>query len=185
MSGLVFFLEERSAEEMLKGVLPRILPEGIYPQFIVFEGKQDLEKQIIRKLKGWLAPDTLFVVIRDQDGGDCIVIKENLRQKCINAHHEDVLIRIACHELESFYLGDLDAVKKGLGIRKLHSTREVLRYENPDEVDQPSQVLIKITNNRYQKIGGSRAIAPHLAIDGSNSSHSFNILIKGILEIIQ
>ena len=170
---------------MLKGVLPRILPEDIYPQFIVFEGKHDLEKQITRKLKGWQAPDTLFVIIRDQDGGDCIVIKENLRLMCIDAHHEDVLIRIACHELESFYLGDLDAVKKGLGIRKLHSTREELRYENPDEVDQPSQVLIKITNNRYQKIGGSRAIAPYLAIDGSNSSHSFNILIKGILKIIR
>ena len=43
MKHLVFLLEELSAEEMLKGVLPKILPEGIHVKFIVFEGKQDLD----------------------------------------------------------------------------------------------------------------------------------------------
>ncbi|MDO8841394.1 DUF4276 family protein [Methanocalculus sp.] len=184
MRSLVFFLEEASAEEMLKGLLPRILPADISPRFIVFEGKQDLEKQIIRKMKGWNTPDTLFVVMRDQDGGDCIAIKESLVQKCIDARHGDALVRIACHELESFYLGDPDAVKKGLGIRKLHGLRGKSGYENPDLVDQPSRVLMKLTKYQYQKIGGSRAIGPYLAVDGSNSSHSFNVLIRGILELI-
>ena len=41
MNTLVFLLEEPSAKEMLKGILPRLLPEHIQPQFIVFEGKQD------------------------------------------------------------------------------------------------------------------------------------------------
>jgi hypothetical protein len=44
MSHLVFFLEEPSAREMLQGILPNILSDEISTQFVVFEGKQDLEK---------------------------------------------------------------------------------------------------------------------------------------------
>ena len=66
MMTLVFFLEERSAGEMLKAVLPRIIPPTITTKFIVFEGKQDLEKQIERRLKGWQMPDTRFLIICDQ-----------------------------------------------------------------------------------------------------------------------
>ncbi len=46
MKTIVFFLEAPSAREMLVGVLPRILPEGIQVRYIVFQGKQDLEKNL-------------------------------------------------------------------------------------------------------------------------------------------
>ena len=48
MMTLVFFLEEPSAQEMLKGILPKILPENIQPRFVIFDGKQDLERQLVR-----------------------------------------------------------------------------------------------------------------------------------------
>ncbi len=35
MKYLVCFLEEPSAEEMLRGVLPKLLPDGIVPKYIV------------------------------------------------------------------------------------------------------------------------------------------------------
>ena len=44
MSTLLCLLEERSAEAMLKIVLPKVLPEDVQVIFTVFEGKQDLEK---------------------------------------------------------------------------------------------------------------------------------------------
>ncbi|MBU4304454.1 MAG: hypothetical protein KJ893_02340 [Candidatus Omnitrophica bacterium] len=50
MSELVFFLEELSAEAMLKGLLPRLLPPEVLVRYIVFEGKQDLEKQLVYNL---------------------------------------------------------------------------------------------------------------------------------------
>ncbi|MFH1096674.1 MAG: hypothetical protein ABH886_07885 [Candidatus Desantisbacteria bacterium] len=53
MSHLVLFLEEPSAKEMLNGLLPR-LHEGIDYRCIVFEGKQDLERNLVRKIKGYL-----------------------------------------------------------------------------------------------------------------------------------
>ena len=53
MKALVCLLEEPSAKEMLKGVLSRMLPHDIWVKYyIVFEGKQDLEKQMIRRLRG-------------------------------------------------------------------------------------------------------------------------------------
>ena len=52
MKNLVFFLEERSAREMLKGLVPRLLSNRFEVFYIVFEGKQDLEKRFIPRLKG-------------------------------------------------------------------------------------------------------------------------------------
>ena len=49
MNQVVFFLEERSAREMLKNLLPRILPDNVTIRYVVFEGKQDLEKQLEKK----------------------------------------------------------------------------------------------------------------------------------------
>lgn len=38
MTTFVFLLEEPSAEEMLKGVLPKILPVDVQVRYIVFDG---------------------------------------------------------------------------------------------------------------------------------------------------
>lgn len=57
MRVLVFFLEEPSARAMLEGLLPRLLPAGWEVKYVIFEGKQDLEKQLPRKLLGdWHSP---------------------------------------------------------------------------------------------------------------------------------
>ena len=62
MSELVFLLEEASAAEMLKGLLPRLLPVNLTVRYITFEGKSDLEKQLVRRLRGYLVPNAQFVV---------------------------------------------------------------------------------------------------------------------------
>ncbi|WP_200344897.1 hypothetical protein [Halochromatium glycolicum] len=54
MTHLVFFLEEPSAKELLQGILPKVLPEPCTTQFVVFEGKQDLEKRLPIRLRAWL-----------------------------------------------------------------------------------------------------------------------------------
>lgn len=75
MNHLVFLLEEPSAREMLNGLLPRLLPENITFRCIVFEGKQDLENNLIRRIRSYRVPKSRFVVVRDQDSGDCFKIK--------------------------------------------------------------------------------------------------------------
>lgn len=180
----VFFLEEKSAEIMLNEILPQILPEHIQYQFIIFEGKQDLEKRLPRRLKGWLnAEQVQFVVLRDKDSGDCIKIKEKLKQICVDAGKPNTLIRIACHELESFYLGDLQAVARAFGKETLSKSQQTRKFKNPDELSNPVQELEKLleglVDGGYQKISGSRKIAPFMDIE-NNRSTSFNQLVSGI-----
>jgi len=180
MKCLVCMLEELSAKEMLMGVLSKILPEGEFDlRFVTFEGKQDLEKQIERKLRSWQRPETFFLVMRDQDAGDCHVIKKSLRAKVLSGGRlRNTCIRIACRELESFYLGDLAAVESGLSVQGL--SRLQRKISNPDSRTDPSKELEKLTKGKYSKVSGSRAIAPHLRLDGSNNSHSFNVLVEGV-----
>lgn len=81
MCNLVCMLEEPSAKEMLKAVLPKILPANVIVRYIVFEGKQDMEKRLESRVRGWNMPDSFFLIMRDQDSGDCIKIKKKIDVK--------------------------------------------------------------------------------------------------------
>ena len=177
---LVCLLEEPSAEEMLKAILPKILNENINVKYIVFKGKQDLENNVIRKIKNWQTPDSCFLIMRDKDSGDCIRIKNDIKEKVKQTGKSDcTCIRIACHELESFYLGDLEAVCAGLDVT-IKAGQESRKYRQPDTLANAAEELIKITQKKYSKLKGSRSIAPYLKLDGSNKSHSFNVLLDGV-----
>lgn len=185
MSYLVFMLEEPSAAEMLKGILPRLLPTEVSVKYIVFEGKQDLEKQLERRLKGWNQPNSVFLVMRDKDNGDCLIIKNRLAEKVMAAGKQDsTIVRIACSELESFYLGDLKAVEDGLRIANLAKKQNIKKFRTPDSLSNASEELIKLTNGKYQKLAGSREIGPHLKINGTSNSYSFNMLLAGIDKLV-
>jgi hypothetical protein len=184
MKTIVFFLEEPSAREMLAGILPRILPNDMQIRYVVFQGKQDLEKNLKAKLRGWMLPDSIFVVMRDQDSGDCKAIKNKLVGLCSEAGKAGVLVRIACRELESFYLGDLVAVEKGLGLKGIKTQQQGKKFRNPDALGNPADELFRLTGNTYDKVSGSRAIAPCLNLK-SNCSISFNVLVSGIYNLIE
>lgn len=179
MSELVFFLEEPSAKAMLEGLLPRILPLGVNVRYIVFEGKQDLEKQLVRRMRGYRKPDAGFIVLRDQDAGDCVVIKQRLESLCVEAGRANAIIRIACRELETFYLADLAAVEQGLSMMGLSRHQSKAKYRAPDRLGSPSLEMKSLTKGLYQKIGGSRAIGTYLDPDNSRSN-SFRVLVEAI-----
>lgn len=184
MKELVFFLEEPSAAAMLEGLLPRLLTDDVYPRFITFEGKQDLEKQLVRRLRGYLNPGAVFVVLRDQDSQpDCEVVKTRLTSMCQQASRSNALVRIACRELESFYLADLAAVEIGLGLTNVAKHQQIARFRSPDQVVSPARELARLTDGSYQKVSGSRAIAPHLDLDNTRSP-SFRNLVEGIRRIV-
>lgn len=180
MKELVFLLEEESAQAMLEGLLPRLLDEQVVVRFIVFEGKQDLEKQLIRKVRGYRNPEARFIVLRDQDSNpDCIAIKTKLAGLCAEAGRPDALVRIACRELESFYLADLAAVERGLALTGLVKHQNSRKYRSPDYLGTPSKELQALTKGQYQKVGGSRAIGPWLDLANTRSA-SFRNLVAGI-----
>jgi len=179
MNELVFLLEEHSAEVLLAGLLPRLFPEGITVRFVVFDGKQDLEKHLVRRLRGYRVPGARFVVLRDQDSADCNMIKNRLLTMCREAGKADALVRIACHELESWYLADLAAVEQALKLNGLADKQGKKKYREPDRLANAAEELAKLTERCYQKIGGSRAIGPLLDL-ANTRSRSFAVFVAGL-----
>jgi hypothetical protein len=102
---------------------------------------------------------------------------------CVEAGRADALVRVACHELESFYLGDLAAVEEGLALDGLAKQQKKRKFRNPDMLANAAEELTKLTRQHYQKVDGSRRIGPCLRLDGCNKSHSFNILATGVKRI--
>ena len=181
---LAFFLEEPSAQEMLKGLLPRVLPSQVAVQYVVFEGKHDLDKNLVRRLRGWRKPDTTFVVLQDQDAADCKALKQRLMGKCEEAGKQAAVVRIVCRELESWYFGDLPAVEVGLGLDNLRRHARRSRYRVPDAIDSPASELKKITHGAYQKVGGSREIGLRMSTE-QNTSHSFQVFMSAVKRLAE
>ena len=186
MGEVVFFLEERSAQSMLTEIMTRLNPKNssLSVRYITFEGKQDLDKNLKKRIEGYLVPDAYFIVLRDQDQASCKDIKKELIQKIPANKRAHTVVRIACHELESFYLGDLAAVERGLGIPKIGTQQNKKKLKDPDKLANAKQELRKITNSRYQPLSGSRGIARHLDLSGNNRSYSFNVLLKTLRSVI-
>ncbi len=154
--------------------------------YLVFEGKQDLEKRLLRRLRGWQLPDTQFVVLRDKDAGDCKAIKQHLISSIAHqaGRATETLVRIACHEIESWYLGDLKAVEQGLGVAGLARQQNKRQYRNPDDrVVKPSKELVDLTKGKYQKLAGSREIGSYLDLD-NNQSKSFQVFVSGLRKLV-
>jgi hypothetical protein len=177
LTTLVFLLEEPSMKEALQGLLPRILPDGVHFICVPHEGKSDLERSIPRKLRGWKTPDTCFVIVRDQDAADCHDVKDRLVELCQEGHRPDSLVRVVCRELESWFLGDLEAVEEahGVNVARLQGRR---KYRNPDTVGNPAAEMARLVPG-YQKVAGARAIGPRLD-PARNRSPSFRAFVDGV-----
>jgi hypothetical protein len=178
MRHLVFLLEEPSAQDALQAWLPAWLPDGVASHFMVFQGKQDLEKRMVLRIRNWLRPDSRFVVLRDQDSGDCKVVKAGLVQRCEDAGRPDTLVRVACRELESFFVGDWCAVAQAYSRPALARLAGTAKYRNPDALGSPSQELARHVPG-YQKRDGARRIAPKID-PMRNTSQSFQALRRAV-----
>ncbi|BAU26181.1 uncharacterized protein DUF4276 [Aneurinibacillus soli] len=184
MKHLMFLLEEPSTKKFLDEWLPKWLPEDIVFTTVPHEGKHDLQKSIPRKIRAMKnIPDIKFIIIHDQDSADCIELKKQLQVLCREAGCEDVLIRIACHELESWFLGDLLAVERAFnenGLFEKHGQKS--KFREPDKLNNAAQELKKIIPS-YQKVNGARKIAAYISIE-RNRSLSFRRLYEGINRMI-
>ena len=178
MSHIVFLLEEDSMRILLEGLLPRLFP-GLLFQCVPHAGKQDLEKSIPRKLKAWREPGVRFVVIRDQDSADCHQVKTNLVQLYQSTGRRDVLVRVACRELEAWYIGEPQALKQAFPATRPSALRELgkSRYQNPDTVVRPSDIIAELVPE-FQKRSGARRMAAFLSRE--NSSNSFPVFVEGV-----
>ena len=88
------------------------------------------------------------------------------------------MIRIACQELEAWFLGDPDALAVAFQKESLGRIGSRARFRRPDDIAFPAKELSRLVP-QYQKISGARALAGHLTRE-RNRSPSFQALMKGI-----
>lgn len=183
MNEWVFLVEGPAEKELLEAILPTLIPATDRRRVIPFEGKQDLEKQLVRRIRGYQNQDAIFFILRDQNAhSDCTEIKGRLVGLCQEAKARRFMVRISCREMESFFLADLRAVEDGLkelGVRGIAKHQSSRKFRSPDQLHSPAKELEALTKGQYQKVLGSRAISPLLDLDNQRST-SFHHLVSGI-----
>jgi hypothetical protein len=188
MRTLLFLLEELSAKDLLQVLVPRLLgpaSERVCCRYLTFEGKQDLERNIGPKIRGWRTPDTKFVILRDQDSGDCRTVKERLVALIPEARRSHCVVRVACRELESWFLGDWHAVAQAFERPTLANLSKKRKYLSPDTLGNPHQELQRHVP-AFQKRDGARRIGPVLELqEGRNSSRSFQTFCAAIRRLAE
>lgn len=179
---IVFLLEEPSMKDLLEGLLPRLMPGWVTGEHFLcvkHEGKSDLDRSIPRKLSAWQFPGDRFIVVRDNDGADRAAVLDKLKALCAEAGRPDTMVRLACQELEAWYLGDLVAVASAFAQPKVASPAQRKRYAEPDDWQKPS-VEIKRLVPSFQKRSGARAMGGHLREPEFNRSSSYAKFITGL-----
>lgn len=184
---IVFLTEEPSMSGTLRLLLPRVFAHWVEEEHwivITHRGKTALEASIPKKIGHWQRPADRFVILRDNDGGDCIRLKARLRTLASARPPNDVLIRIVCQELESWFLGDLEAVRAAIGRLPSRARQDSRSYRDPDKLTNAAEELKNLTAVPG-KVARAEAIAPHLHCDPSrNKSQSYGAFITGLQRFV-
>jgi Domain of unknown function (DUF4276) len=94
----------------------------------------------------------------------------------------DVLIRIVCHELEAWFLGDFAAIEAAFQVGNLVGLESRARYRDPDRLANAPQELKRLIPS-YQKLRGARSVGQYLDPE-RNRSRSFQVFVQGLTQMI-
>jgi hypothetical protein len=199
---LIVFVEEPSMEAALEIILPRMLA-GIDFQIIRFQCKQDLLLQLPSRLKGykaWLPENWSILVLVDRDNDDCQKLKAQLEAHAAGAglmtktqagasHRFKVTNRIVIEELESWYFGDWQAVKKAFP-KVPETIPEKAPFRNPDAIKggtwEAFERILKRAgyfSTGLRKTECARQIARYMDVT-QNRSHSFRVFNHAVNHIM-
>ena len=172
---IVLLTEEPSMKECLEILIPRLWSNSIPGKdwiVLSFQGKSDLEKSIPRKMRSWNYGNPHFIILRDNDSGDCFAMKRRLRD-IAQRGNRPFHVRMVCQELESWLLGDFDAIKRAYP--HMAAVRNRPKFRDPDALINPSQQLDSLVDERT-KIGRAKNISQHFDLN-ANRSKSFNVFV--------
>ena len=148
----------------------------------------ELDQRLLPIARGQWADAVILVI--DQDRDDCLDLKRQLLDAAARAGLSNVgggkslpqvIARIAMTELESWFLGDPDAVRLVFP-RLRHSDLRVKGDVDmvQDAWERLERPLLRhgYYRHRMPKVRTARRIAEHMAITpGENRSRSFNVLL--------
>lgn len=194
-----FLLEEQSAEEALKHLLPRLIGQRAQWKLINLGSKYKLLKALPQRLTAYRqrinqGEDLRVVVLVDRDADDCAVLKRQLEDAASGAWLATksapdadgrffVVNRIVIEELESWFIGDPEALRSAFtSLPNIDARKGIFR--NPDNGgswEALHHFLKKhgIYKSSYPKIDAARRIAPKLNLQ-NNHSRSFRVFVQGL-----
>jgi len=182
------FTEEPSIKKVLDKLLPLLLQGNTTFMIYPHQGKQDLEKAIrstvpsISKI-----PGSRIIITRDQDSSNCIELKRALNEITKANCFCPYKIRIVCHELESWFLGDLDAVEDAFKRFKSDNFKGKAELRNVDAIYKPSEFLLRILPEysgakHLPKLEVAEKVAQNMEIT-RNRSTSFQHFIQSVRDL--
>lgn len=165
---LIIFVEEESMKVTLDQLIPKLGLKASSIQILPHQGVQDLERSVRNKLPKWNTPDTSFLIMRDNDNGDCLARKDILKEIARKAGKDgNTTIRIVCQELEAWFLGDPNALEEAGYLAK--GSRPQAVRGNPDNIRKPSESLARLSKKGSGKVMRASDVARHMNPDNNNS----------------
>jgi predicted ATP-dependent endonuclease of OLD family len=183
---LVVLVEGETEPIVLNALIGKLDIPRDRVKIIVHQGVDSLEKSLPRKLRGWTDRTAKFLVMRDNDNGDCRARKAKLEKIAADAGKTDqTVVRIVCQEIEAWFLGDPMALEAAGLLKK--GARPKLLKRDPDTVIKPSKELERLVrryskHKSYQKKSGASKIAKHLTIE-ENRSISFKHTVASLVQL--
>ena len=132
-------------------------------------------------------PGSRIIITRDQDSANCLKLKAELDEIAKANCFCPYKIRIVCQELESWFLGDLDAIENAFQRFRSDNYRGKAELRNVDAINQPSEYLLKILPEfsgarHLPKLEVAEKVSQNMKID-RNRSTSFRHFIQSIREL--
>ncbi|OBQ31118.1 MAG: hypothetical protein AN483_01960 [Aphanizomenon flos-aquae MDT14a] len=189
-----FLVEEPSTEIALKEIVPKIIGNVHTFKIHNFQNKDRLLKRLPERMKAYanfIHDDWRIVVLVDEDRSDCQELKKKLchassivTQKKGNI----VLHRIVVEELESWFIGDVAAIRAEY--EKIPaSLPQQAKFRDPDAIkggtwEELDKILKKYGyETGLQKMDFAQKVSPHMDVE-NNQSRSFQVFRDGLRRMI-
>jgi hypothetical protein len=201
MKRLEILVEEPSAEEALRHILPKILEGHVRPKILQMRSKNRLLKELPARLRGYRnrmqSGDRLgIIVLVDQDNDDCRILKKRMETMAKEAGlptktdpepdgEFQLVNRVVVQELESWFMGDAAALRKAFPRLPARFPRHFSNPDNGGTWERLHRFLKKngIYKSSYPKIEAARKIAPHMD-PRRNRSPSFQHFRSGVKALL-
>ncbi|OBQ44259.1 MAG: hypothetical protein AN484_08095 [Aphanizomenon flos-aquae WA102] len=189
-----FLVEEASTEIALKEIVPKIIGNVHTFKIHNFQNKDRLLKRLPERMKAYanFIPDDLRIVILvDEDRSNCQELKKKLcdatsivTQKKGNI----VLHRIVVEELESWFIGDVAAIRAEYEKIPVSLSQQA-KFRDPDAIkggtwEELDKILKKYGyETGLQKMDFAQKVSPHMDVE-NNKSRSFQVFRDGLRRMI-
>jgi len=186
---IIFLVEDYSMRKFLEGILPRLGFAAHHFEIKHHNGKEDLLANLSKVIPTLSKRAAHLIVLIDKDKQDCVQLKQKLQEKMAWCFCQYTL-RIACYELESWFLGDLDAIAHCSSKFKLDFFKNKAKYQHTDNITKPSSDLEAIVPD-WKTLYASKpkfaeTISKFMTLEFEhNHSESFTVFLKTLFQLKQ